>query len=855
MLEFHNARDPKSIRKIAIIAILVVSIGGVLTSILFSWILPGFALDRARSTLQTRFGLDVQIKDASVGWTGCELHGVGVEIPTSKALRIESPKIIVSANIIGLAFFGHRAITAVEVQSLRGSLAIPDTELRKWLDKFTGSERGAKGKTGSSKSVQLVLSDYQIEVSDQWGELVKMSGVSAVYDREKVTAKLASLSMGSTPGSTVRISGVDFQLDRTKGGTKLRKLEVEKAQIELAAVPPRVGGAPEIEEKSRRSKKRDTAASSEKAGVRNGSDLTNLREDSFQRLRQLFAWLRPARVNETNMPQKSSQDKTGRLSVFSERLSDKLLLRLGDAAISNGPIKSGQIVMKALGGTVKAGEGGAYYLDAKGSGREGGALTCKLKIWPSQLKAEGQLALKSLSFSLVTPFLPAAPWYEADEGVVDGELDLVAESIDRLAITGMVRVRNASLDSPRIAPIPVRDIAVNAMGKGRWYPERKRLEVTEATIDLNGAELRFKGAAEAASDHYLLDASIKLPVMPCNQAVGAIPRDLLGELAGFEWKGRFGGVINAKIDSRELDKSLLNISTQDNCVFLNVPAIADLRRFHLPFVHQVIEPDGSVFQMETGPGTTNWSYLEEISPFVFYAVMAHEDAGFISHRGFSVRHIRDALVRNLKEKRYAVGASTITMQLVKNLFLKREKTLARKVQEVLLTWWLERVLEKREVLELYLNIIEYGPGVYGIRNAARYYFGRTPAELSPAEAVYLSTILPNPKKYHVFYERKSVPPSWLELMQPILRRLGEKGWISTEAMEYGLAELRAFRFYGQGEGVPPRPLPAVTNPFADGQVTAARMSSEAIHEAMEDIRDITIENESMAFDNSEINDN
>ena len=125
--------------------------------------------------------------------------------------------------------------------------------------------------------------------------------------------------------------------------------------------------------------------------------------------------------------------------------------------------------------------------------------------------------------------------------------------------------------------------------------------------------------------------------------------------------------------------------------------------------------------------------MEDISPYFVHAVLAHEDAGFFSHHGFSEMHIRSALIRNLQEGRYVVGASTITMQLVKNVFLHREKTLARKIQEVLLTWWIERVMPKRDILELYLNVIEYGPGIYGIRRGARHYFNRLPAQLSPAE--------------------------------------------------------------------------------------------------------------------------
>jgi membrane peptidoglycan carboxypeptidase len=211
--------------------------------------------------------------------------------------------------------------------------------------------------------------------------------------------------------------------------------------------------------------------------------------------------------------------------------------------------------------------------------------------------------------------------------------------------------------------------------------------------------------------------------------------------------------------------------------------------------------------METGPGTANWTSLEDISPYLVHAVLAHEDGGFFTHHGFSLRHIRDALVRNLKEGRYVVGASTITMQLVKNVFLHREKTLARKIQEVLLTWWIERVMEKRDIIELYLNVIEYGPSVYGIRNGAKHYFNRLPSQLSPAESVYLATILPNPKKYHSAFERGSISASWVSQMRQMLMRLKERGSYSQEATDYGLHEIEDFHFHPEGTVVPARTLP------------------------------------------------
>ena len=147
------------------------------------------------------------------------------------------------------------------------------------------------------------------------------------------------------------------------------------------------------------------------------------------------------------------------------------------------------------------------------------------------------------------------------------------------------------------------------------------------------------------------------------------------------------------------------------------------------------------------------------------------------------------------------------MQLVKNVFLRREKTLGRKIQEVLLTWWIERVMNKSDILELYFNVIEYGPSIYGIREAARHYFGRLPAQLSPAESAYLATILPSPKRYGAQYEKGVPSASTIERMRKLILRIKEKSGYGPESTRYGLDELEHFHFVHQGEIPPPRTLP------------------------------------------------
>ena len=142
-----------------------------------------------------------------------------------------------------------------------------------------------------------------------------------------------------------------------------------------------------------------------------------------------------------------------------------------------------------------------------------------------------------------------------------------------------------------------------------------------------------------------------------------------------------------------------------------------------------------------------WRPLDQISERLVQAVVMAEDAGFYHHNGFDFYEIRESIRRNLREGHRARGASTITQQLAKNLYLSTEKTLQRKLKEAILARRLERHLSKNRILELYLNVIEWGDGIYGAEAASREYFGKPAAELDAAEAAFLAAMIPNPRYY------------------------------------------------------------------------------------------------------------
>ncbi len=142
-----------------------------------------------------------------------------------------------------------------------------------------------------------------------------------------------------------------------------------------------------------------------------------------------------------------------------------------------------------------------------------------------------------------------------------------------------------------------------------------------------------------------------------------------------------------------------------------------------------------------------WVSYARISPQLTRAVIAAEDAKFIDHDGFDWEAIQKAMQKNESKGRVVAGASTVSQQLAKNLFLSGKRSWLRKAQEALITWMLETALEKRRILELYLNFAEWGDGVFGAEAAAQHHFGIPAAALDTEQAVWLAAILPSPRRY------------------------------------------------------------------------------------------------------------
>jgi len=185
-----------------------------------------------------------------------------------------------------------------------------------------------------------------------------------------------------------------------------------------------------------------------------------------------------------------------------------------------------------------------------------------------------------------------------------------------------------------------------------------------------------------------------------------------------------------------------------------------------------------------------WVPFSKISPYLVKAVLIAEDDKFWNHEGFDYEAIQKAMEKDLKAKKFKFGGSTITQQLAKNLFLSPEKSLIRKASEAVITWRMEKVLSKKRILELYLNVTEWGEGIFGAEAASRHYYGKSSSELTPEEAARLASVLPNPRKYNPTGDQRYVM-NRSDLIYSIMIRRGiviPEYKEVTESQEFSLQE-------------------------------------------------------------------
>ena len=378
--------------------------------------------------------------------------------------------------------------------------------------------------------------------------------------------------------------------------------------------------------------------------------------------------------------------------------------------------------------------------------------------------------------------------FDVAKGTVSGKGQLVlAAAGDALTFDGQIALKSISIKQPRLSNESLRgiDFALSARG---LLDDAGKLRIDDAQLDMGALHLRSHGTIEESREHFGLSLAVDIAPAACQALLDSTPQGLLPTVRAARMSGTFGATSRVVFDTRAIDKLVLEYQVDDRCRVAEVPRDLSHDRFTGSFTYRTYHPDGKPSDTTTGPGTTSWTELDNISPFMVAAVLTTEDGAFYKHHGFNHAAIRNSVAANLKARRFVRGASTITMQLAKNLFLSREKTLSRKIEEVVLTDYLEQAFRKDDMMELYLNVIEFGPDVYGVTRAAEHYFGRKPEELNLPESFFLASIMPSPVRYGRLRDKGQVSEGWLHHVQTLMEIAAKNGKVSRAELAEGLAQ-------------------------------------------------------------------
>jgi hypothetical protein len=352
--------------------------------------------------------------------------------------------------------------------------------------------------------------------------------------------------------------------------------------------------------------------------------------------------------------------------------------------------------------------------------------------------------------------LPLDSIAHLDGARASGRLALSGDT-GQLTARGHVSLDEVSLDiaqlaSRRLGPLELEldgelSVGSDAHG-GRTFAAR------ELHVQLGRLSAHLSGSVDPTR----FSVSLALDPVDCAAALSSLPGELLPILEGMQLEGRVAARLRATAELDDLAGLRWQPELDIGCRVTGDPPLADART-----LTGTVRKDAGDRVLVLGRESPSFRRLDALPRRVAQVFVESEDSRFFAHHGFDGEMVRRALAQDLQARRYERGASTITQQVVKNLFLSGERTAARKLEEAVLAWRLEQVLSKRRILELYLNLVELGPGVYGVAEAARHWFGKAPEQLTVDEAAQLAALLPAP--------RRGMDAAWRRRYQALAARL------------------------------------------------------------------------------------
>ncbi|GAB2582902.1 transglycosylase domain-containing protein [Spirosoma areae] len=405
------------------------------------------------------------------------------------------------------------------------------------------------------------------------------------------------------------------------------------------------------------------------------------------------------------------------------------------------------------------------------------------------LYAEGQ---NGQSKPIEVPYIQKKYKLKVQADTLRAELRDVDRSGGEFRLEGAGSVKNLRINHPAIARTDV--LVPRASMEANLFVGENYIGIDSSSV------LRLGEVSARPFVKYTLKPTkmyeLQLHTDPMNaQALfNSFPHGLFESLEGMQVVGKLRYDLAFQLDTSLPDSVKFNSGlTADGFRILKMGQ-TDFAAINQPFVYTPYEKGKPVRDIVVGPENPDYTPLNQISPDLRNALLTSEDYNFFTHKGFNEKAFRVSIATNFKEKSFKRGASTVSMQLVKNAFLNRNKTLSRKVEEILIVWLIENqhIVSKSRMYEVYLNIIEWGRNVYGIGEASRYYFAKSPANLNLGESIFLAFVVPRPKRALDWF----IPGGTLQTrnvrgyFKLIGRIMARRGLTTPDSGAYGFYDVR-----------------------------------------------------------------
>jgi hypothetical protein len=347
----------------------------------------------------------------------------------------------------------------------------------------------------------------------------------------------------------------------------------------------------------------------------------------------------------------------------------------------------------------------------------------------------------------------------------------IDKSGSELHIDGLASIANLRINHSKIANKEV--LIKKALFDYRFLLGADFISIdSSSTMEFNKIKFHPYLAYETEEDT-IYKLKVAIPKMKAQDFIASLPDGLFTHFQGMQAEGNFEYKLDFKFNKNKPGQLVFNSNLKKENLKITKYGEANLNKLNGEFVYRAIIQNVLQRPVLVGLSNTNYTPLDQISPYLQKCVLTSEDPSFFSHRGFINEAFKQSILKNIRTKKFSRGASTISMQLIKNVFLTREKTVSRKMEEILLVYLLEnnRIASKERMLEVYFNIIEWGPNIYGIGEASQFYFQKKPSDLNLKECLFLATIVPKPKKFMWEFDTEGKLKSFAQKQQRFLSNL------------------------------------------------------------------------------------